>query len=115
MRINAIAPFDADPARAIKALFRRGDPSGRGKPAVTAYTRQHGGWFNGAPVPPEVPLDTDVLSETDLAAYAAALTRNGFFGPGSWYMNHAANGEYAGRAPNGGVLEMPFTIEVTSR
>ena len=28
-------------------------------------------------------------------AYTAALTRNGFFGPDSWYMNHKANGAYA--------------------
>jgi hypothetical protein len=38
-----------------------------------------------------VPTDTAVLTEVDLAAYAAALERNGFFGQGSWYMNHDRN------------------------
>ena len=38
-----------------------------------------------------------------------ALTRiNGsWFGPDSYYMNHAANAEYASRATNGGRLELP--------
>ena len=42
-----------------------------------------------------------------MEAYVAALTRNGFFGPDSWYMNHKANGAYAKRAPKGGKLAMP--------
>ena len=47
------------------------------------------------------------ITEQDLEAYTAALTRNGFFGPDSWYMNHKPNGAYAKRAPNGGKLAMP--------
>ena len=34
------------------------------------------------------------------AVYAAALARNGFFGPNSYYMNHAANAAYAAEAVN---------------
>ena len=58
--------------------------------------RRNGGWFGGGACP-DVPRDGDVITEQDLAAYTAALTRNGFFGPNSWYMNHKANGEYARR------------------
>ena len=54
-----------------------------------------------------MPMDTDVLTEVDLAAYAAGLERNGFFGPGSWYMNHDRNVAYSARAVNGGRLNMP--------
>ena len=121
----AIAPFDADPTKAIKALFRGGDPAGRDKPSRTAHVRKDGGWFRGAAEPPDVPRDADVISESDLCAYSAALTRNGFFGPSSFYMNHSANAAYADRAVNGGTLEMPtlfiaaeydFTCEcITSR
>ena len=103
----AIAPFDADPAKAIKALFRSGSPSGVGKPSRTAFVRKDGGWFRGAAEPPDVPRDGEVISETDLRAYADALTKNGFFGPSSYYMNHRANAVYSARAVNGGVLEMP--------
>jgi pimeloyl-ACP methyl ester carboxylesterase len=52
-------------------------------------------------------MDTDVVTGVDLAAYAAALERNGFFGPGSWYMNHDRNVVYSARAVNGGRLNMP--------
>ena len=103
----AIAPFDADPTNAIKALFRGGDLSGKNKPSRTAFVRRDGGWFRGAAVPPDVPRDPDVISEEDLCAYAAALARNGFFGPSSYYMNHQANAAYADRAVNAGMLEMP--------
>lgn len=48
-----------------------------------------------------------MLSEQDQSRYVAALERNGFFGPDSWYMNHARNIEFAARATNGGRLAMP--------
>ena len=47
------------------------------------------------------------VSEADLSVYAAALTRNGFFGPSSWYMNHERNAAYAESAVDGGRLSMP--------
>ena len=121
----AIAPFDADPAKAIKALFRSGSPSGVGKPSRTAFVRKDGGWFRGAAEPPDLPRDDDVLSDAELSVYSEALSRNGFFGPSSYYMNHEANKSYAFRSLNGGVLDMPvlfiaaeydFTCEcITSR
>jgi pimeloyl-ACP methyl ester carboxylesterase len=99
--------FEADPYRLVKALFRKGDPSGHMKPSRTAQVRRDGGWFRGAPVAPDVPRDGDVVSEEDLQVYAEALRRNGFFGPDSYYMNHAANAAYAATAVNGGRLDMP--------
>jgi pimeloyl-ACP methyl ester carboxylesterase len=77
------------------------------KPSRTAHVRRDGGWFRGAPAAPDVPRDADVVSEADLRAYAEALARNSFFGPDSWYMNHAANADYAAKAVNGGRLDMP--------
>jgi pimeloyl-ACP methyl ester carboxylesterase len=43
----------------------------------------------------------------DCCAYAAALTRNGFFGPDSWYMNGERNIAYARGARDGGKLALP--------
>ena len=40
-------------------------------------------------------------------AFVDALTRNGFFGPDSWYMNGDANADYGRRSVNGGRLAMP--------
>ena len=68
--------------------------------------RMAGGWFGGGACP-DLPRDPDVLTEADMEAYAAALTRNGFFGPDSWYMNHKANAAYSKRAKNDGRLAMP--------
>jgi soluble epoxide hydrolase / lipid-phosphate phosphatase len=104
---KATATFDADPHATAKALFRKGNPAGIGKPAITAQIRKAGGWFGGAAKAPDVPRDADVVSEEDLATYAAALARNSFFGPDSWYMNHAANAAYAAEAGNDGALDMP--------
>ena len=70
-------------------------------------TRIHGGWFGAAQEAPDLPLDADVVTPQDLNSYARALRRNGFFGPGSYYMNHDANAEYASRAVNDARLDMP--------
>ena len=88
----------------MKALFRKGDPKrgGQAQPRPPSV-RRNGGWFGGGACP-DVPRDPDVITEQDMEAYTAALTRNGFFGPDSWYMNHKANGAYAKRAKNGGKL-----------
>ena len=55
---------------------------GRRKWIGRLLVRQDGGWFRGAGIAPDLPLDTGVLSEAELCAYASALARNGFFGAG---------------------------------
>ncbi|HEY2178527.1 MAG TPA: alpha/beta hydrolase [Caulobacteraceae bacterium] len=103
---KARSQWEADVEATVKVLFRKGDPSGAGKPSITAFVRRNGGWFPGGVIP-DLPRDEDILTEEDFCAYAAALGRNGFFGPDSWYMNHLANGAYAAEAMNGGRLSMP--------
>ena len=98
--------FEKDIRRVVKTLFRKGNPDGAGKPAFTAGVRKRGGWFGDGPWP-DLPRDDDIITEQDLEAYTAALTRNGFFGPDAWYMNNERNGAYAKRAGNGGKLAMP--------
>ena len=104
---KARTAFEANVEATVKALFRKGDPSGKGKPSRTAFVRKDGGWFGGRPAAPDLPRDTDVLTEADMHTYAAALKRNGFFGPDSWYMNHEANAAYAETSVNDGRLDMP--------
>lgn len=103
---KACKGFEANIRNVVKALFRKGDPNAVGKPSRTAAVRKAGGWFGGGACP-DVPRDDDVITEQDLEAYTAALTRNGFFGPDSWYMNHKANGAYARTSKSGGRLSMP--------
>ena len=104
---TARAAFEADVSATVRAFFRKGNPEIKGKPSRTAEVRRDGGWFGGAGKAPSLPRDDDVVSEQDLAVYVAALERNGFFGPDSWYMNHARNAEYAKLAKNGGRLALP--------
>jgi pimeloyl-ACP methyl ester carboxylesterase len=104
---QAQAAFEAKVPNTIKALFRKGNPAGKGKPSRTAMVRKAGGWFGSAGEAPDLSLDTDVLSEEDLSRYVAALERNGFFGPDSYYMNHERNAAYAQKAQNGGRLDLP--------
>ncbi len=104
---KASAAFEADVRSTVKALFRKGNPGGKGKPSRTAQVRRDGGWFGGTGRAPEVTMDSDVLTEEDFHKYAAALESNGFFGPDSWYMNHERNRQYATKAANGGKLSLP--------
>lgn len=101
---DAIAPMDANPRRFLKLAFRKGDPAGEGKRAMTSMARrQRRAGFEF----PDVPRDADVITEEDLSVYASALGRNGFFGPTSWYMNHATNAAYGRKALSDGYLDMP--------
>ena len=120
---RAVAVFEADTYRVVKALFRKGNPANAGTPSVTSSIRAAGGWFGGADVAPDLPRDADVVTEVDLRTYAAALDRNGFFGPDSWYLNHEANERYHADVVDGGHLAMPvlflaarwdFTCECTA-
>ena len=103
---EAIAPMDANVHKFLKLAFRKGDPKGEGKPALTSATRRNRGLLGGSRLP-DMPRDDDVISEQDLSVYVSALERNGFFGPSSWYMNHAANAVYAQTARSNGYLDMP--------
>lgn len=103
----ACAGFERDIRATVKLLFRAGSPEGRGQPAGTAFPRANGGWFGPGQGAPDLPRDETVLTQEDENRYVAALTRNGFFGPDSWYMNGAANIAYASRARAGWRLTMP--------
>ena len=103
---EAIAPMDANVSQFVKLLFRKGDPAGEGKPARTATTRRNHGLLGMSTIP-DLPPDTDVVTEEALSIYVSALERNGFYAPACWYLNHGVNTEYAMTAQNGGYLDMP--------
>jgi pimeloyl-ACP methyl ester carboxylesterase len=104
---SALAGFEANVRATVKLLFRAGDPSGKGQPAVTSAIRAVGSWFGPGAGAPDLPRDPAVLTEEDENRYTAALERNGFFGPDSWYMNAAANAAYAARAKANWRVTMP--------
>jgi soluble epoxide hydrolase / lipid-phosphate phosphatase len=104
---RATSVFDAAPGNTVKALFRRGDPAVHTRPAARSTVTRDGGWFGGAPSAPDAPLSTTVLTERDFDELTAALTRDGFGGPTSYYLNHGVNARYADAAPDGHELRLP--------
>jgi pimeloyl-ACP methyl ester carboxylesterase len=104
---RATAGFEADIRATVRALFRSGNPDGRGKPNRTALVRANGGWFGPDNKAPALPRDERVIDEEAEASYVAALSRNGFSGPDSWYLNGEANAAYAKRARANWRLTMP--------
>ena len=103
----ARAGFEGNIRATVKALFRAGGPEGKGQPALTAMVRALGGSFGPGQAAPDLPRDESVLTLEDEHRYTAALERNGFFGPDSWYMNAAANTAYAARAQASARLTLP--------
>jgi pimeloyl-ACP methyl ester carboxylesterase len=104
---RACAGFDSDVRASVRAIFRAGDPAGKGKPARTSRVRANGGWFGPQNKAPDVPRDARVLLEEDENRYVSGLLRNGFFGPDSWYMNADANARFAERAKHNWKLAIP--------
>ena len=104
---DATKPMDANPRNMLQAMFRKGSADGMGTPSGTAMVRRDGGWFGGLDEAPVVPRDDDVISEAELDIFSQALSRNGLFGPNSWYMNHEANAKYHQRPNNSDHLAMP--------
>jgi pimeloyl-ACP methyl ester carboxylesterase len=103
----ATAGFDKDVGATVRALFRAGSPEAVGQRPVTARVRAQGGWFGPGAGAPDLPRDEAVISEPEERAYVAALTRNGFKGPDSWYMNAARNLAFAAQARDRWRLQMP--------
>ncbi len=52
----ATKAFETNVTNTVKALFRKGNPAGKGKPSRTALVRRDGGWFGGAGQAPDLPL-----------------------------------------------------------
>ncbi len=99
--------FEANVRGTVNILFRSARPEAKGNPSPTATIRKRGGWFPGGGGAPDVPRDPKILTEADEAIYVEALTRNGFFGPDSWYMNAQANVAFAEEARANWRLTLP--------
>jgi pimeloyl-ACP methyl ester carboxylesterase len=104
---GASAAWEKDVGASVRSLFRAGSPQDVGKPAFTAGVRARGGFFGPGAGAPDLPRDEAVISAIDESVYVAALTRNGFKGPDSWYVNAERNMAFAERAREHWRLEMP--------
>ena len=107
---RAAEDFESDVAATVAMLFRPGSARWVGRPARSADVVANGGWFGPARRPPRFPREDSLLPPADFDTVVAALSRNGFRGPDSWYVNDDANLAYAAEAPDGGRLRMPVLM-----
>lgn len=103
----ASAAWEKDIGATARTLFRAGSPEDVRRPAFTAGVRARGGFFGPGAGAPDLPRDEAVFSAAEESAYVAALTRNGFKGPDSWYVNAERNMAFSERARECWRLEMP--------
>jgi len=99
--------FETDPAAAIATLYRSGIPDVVGKPSATASLRQNGGWFPPDHRAPVMDRDPRLLSQDDFDQFVTTFRRTGFRPGIAWYLNDAANIEFAGAARSFGRLDLP--------
>jgi pimeloyl-ACP methyl ester carboxylesterase len=104
---GATAAWEKNIGATVRTLFRAGSPQDVARPAFTAGVRARGGFFGPGGGAPDLPRDEAVLSAVEESAYVAALARNGFKGPDSWYVNAERNMAFAQRARAHWRLTMP--------
>lgn len=101
--------FESNIPNHVKMLFAKGSESAGKGIARTAEVNKNNGWFGGPNVKvPDYPLDNTVIDQDLFEKLTESLTRNGFHGATSWYLNHPANKAYSLKnVPNNGILKMP--------
>lgn len=92
----------------VKLLFSKGSPEVGRAHARTSNVTKNKGWFGGPNAPvPQLPLNRTVIDDDLFQELTKGLSKNGFRGASSWYLNHGANEKYAGKSVNDGRLKMP--------
>lgn len=101
--------FESQLSTYMKLFFSKGSAEAGRAVARTSTVTKDGGWFGGPDATlPEVPLSRTVLDEELLQELVSALTKTGFYGASSWYLNHPVNEKYSNdQVANGGKLKMP--------
>ena len=104
---SARLDFETDTAGALAAIYRSGTPEAATKPSATATLREKGGWFGPNHRPPAMARDARILSQTEFDLFVATFRRTGFRPGMAWYLNDAANSDFAGEAKDFGHLSLP--------
>ncbi|GAP92661.2 putative epoxide hydrolase [Rosellinia necatrix] len=104
---TAVGWFEKDLAGFLKAGLQRSKPPESRFCAVTATSRRDGGW-GGAPQPPPVELTgPPTLPPEVYDSFVADMLKTGVWPGSAYYMHHARNAEYNGKAASGGRLAQP--------
>ena len=79
---RASAGFEADVGRRCRLLFRAGNPARQGKPALTAFVRENGGWFGPLNTAPDLPRDERVIDRRGRARLRRSARAQRLLRPG---------------------------------
>lgn len=105
---KAIQDYEADIPNFMSLVYRKGDPSGKGKPTFTAFITKNNGWFGGQDKPPALPLDPDVLDQDTFDKLSNAYQKSGFWDISAYYLNHDVNPRYTEDwSVNEGIISVP--------
>jgi thioredoxin reductase (NADPH) len=104
---QTVADFDADIAATLATIYRTADPTPIDTVYGSALVTRNGGWFGSAHRAPATRPDPGLWPATDFDALVDAFRATGFRPGNSWYLNDAANIDYARAAPDGGRLQKP--------
>jgi pimeloyl-ACP methyl ester carboxylesterase len=104
---QTVNDFNADIPASLSVIYRRGDPASVDKAYRSALVSRNGGWFGSAHRAPAMPPDPTLWPAADFDALVDAFRVSGFRPANAWYLNDAANIDYARAAPDEGRLRQP--------
>ncbi|HXR44598.1 MAG TPA: alpha/beta hydrolase [Pseudolysinimonas sp.] len=104
---SAVADLDADVTSSLASIYRPGDPAAVGQVAPTATVSRTGGRFGSAHRAPATEPHPDLWPAADFDELVRAFSTHGFRTSCAWYLNDAANIDYARQSPDDGRLSMP--------
>lgn len=104
---RAVREFEVDVGATLAMAYGAFLDFDERAPSFSACIRPNGGWFGDVGRAPTLTDARLILPQEDFAEMTAAYRRTGFGGGAAWYMNDAANQEYAAEAPAFGYLSLP--------
>ena len=104
---RAIREFEVDVGATLAMAYGAFLDFDESTPSFSACIRRNGGWFGDVGRAPPLTDAKLILPQEDFVEMTAAYRRTGFGGGAAWYMNDAANHDYAAEAPAFGHLSLP--------
>jgi soluble epoxide hydrolase/lipid-phosphate phosphatase len=106
---RVIKQYEANIPNSLKSCYVKANPAIYGMPARHSVIVRDDGWFGGADAAPDSPLSATVFENDPdlLRTITEAMSRTGFSGATSYYLNHDLNVAYAHKSVNKGFLDMP--------
>ncbi|KHK88972.1 alpha/beta fold hydrolase [Novosphingobium malaysiense] len=104
---EAAKALDSDVEASICICFRKGSSDVYAAPTLTATMKAPDGWWPIVEYGRHMPIDSEIFSPEEYAAFVTAYKMTGFAPGLNYYKNNDLHADYAHRAVNEGRLSMP--------